>query len=330
MENSLNEIIDYMLPNQCICRNGFVFTCVYKPANIYNGIVIRNPENCDCWTPKKNFSQRTLNEHIEFINKYKIEKAFIIANDIGFIRKCPTLKYIEIIPSDTASNNFDYSPLYDLPNIKYLNCKTQYGGADEVLSTIIDYRKFNGITDLFVEGKGHLNYNCIQTLKIATIIGDKLNNDLKYLGNCKSLIDLDFTQCNMTSLEGINSLGNIQQLSLFYNRKLKDISMLGSVAESLRSLTIENCPKIVDFSCLYQMVNLEHLHLFGKNVLPNLEFLKCMKKLKTFSFSMFVEDGDLSECLKIPYVNSEHNRKTYNFKDSELPKKTQIEPFSFL
>lgn len=328
--DTLNEIINYMLPNHCVYRDGFVFTCVYKPANIYNGIVIRNPEKCDCWTPKKNFSTRTLAEHIDLINKYKIEKAFIIANDISFIKKCPTLKYIEIVPADTTSDNFDYSPLYDMPNICYLNCRTKYGGSDELLSTTIDYSKINGIRHLHVEGHGHLNYNNQSTLQSVTIIGEKTNKDLKYIYNCKNLIDLELTQCSLTSLDGIDSLNNLQQLSLYYNRNLQDITMLRCIASSLRSLTIENCPRIVDFSCLHQLVNLEHLHLFGKNVLPNLNFLKCMKKLKTFSFSMYVSDGNLSECLHIPYVNSEYNRKTYNLKNSELPKQTQIEPFEFI
>ncbi len=328
--NTLNDIIEYMLPYHCISRDGFVFTCVYKPSNVYNGIVIRNPEKCNCWTPKKCFSERSLDEHIKLINDYRLEKALIIAEDISFITRCPTLKYIDIIPADTATDNFDYSPLYDMPDIRYLNCRTQYGGAEELLSTTIDYSKIKGITDLHVAKKGHMNYNSIQTLQIATIYGDKNHRNLKYLSNCKDLMDLEFTLCGLTSLDGINSFDNLQQLAIYYGRKLQDISELSNVAESLRSLTIENCPKIKDFSCINQLVNLEHLHLFGQNILPNLNFLKSMKKLKTFSFSMCIEDGDLSMCLNIPYVYSERNRKEYNLKDKELPKQLPAAPFELI
>ena len=39
-----------------------------------------------------------------------------------------------------------------------------------------------------------------------------------------------------------------------------------------------------------------------------------------FLFSMNVLDGDLTPCMKIPYVYCERNRKHYNLKNKDLPR----------
>jgi hypothetical protein len=71
---------------------------------------------------------------------------------------------------------------------------------------------------------------------------------------------------------------------------------------------------------LGELESLELLELSGNNELPNLNFLKTMKNLKTFVFNVNIKDGDLSQCLKLSYAFSEKNRKHYNLKDSDLPK----------
>ena len=121
-------------------------------------------------------------------------------------------------------------------------------------------------------------------------------------------------------MEGIQKSKKIQCLYLHYNRSLNDISALKNVKKTLRALRIENCPKINDFSVLEELENLELLELSGNNELPSLSFLKTMKNLKTFIFSMNVKDGDLYPCLNLSYAYSEKNRKHYNLKDMDLPK----------
>ena len=62
---------------------------------------------------------KPLEEQIEYIRQHNIKKAIVVAENIEFLRQCPSLEYLKIIPSDTVST-FDYSPLYDLPNINML------------------------------------------------------------------------------------------------------------------------------------------------------------------------------------------------------------------
>lgn len=307
-------------------RQGYVFAPLTQ-SNIYDAIVIRNPSQCQAWCPKYGFSDHSLEDHIELINQYQLKKVIIIAEDISFITRCPSLRYINIILADTAIDHFDYSPLYDMPNIKELTCTTAYGGPKEHLHTAIDYSKIKGLVKVGVAGKGHLNYNLVDTLEELHISGDKTHEDLTAISSSQNLKRIWFLQSSLKSLSGIGRFPKMQDLSFDYMRSLCDISQLSHVANSLRALSIENCPKIADFSVLYDLVNLEHLHLYGKNELPNLAFLNKMKKLKTFVFSMSVKDCDLTPCLQIPYASTFHDRKQYNLKDKDLPKALPSEPF---
>lgn len=325
--NTITEIVDYFDLNHCVNRDGFVFTAVTEPANVLDSIVIRNPVNCDCWSPKKSFSLHSLEEHIDLINNYKLEKAFIIAEDISFITKCPTLKYLEIIPADSAKDNFDYSPLYQMPELKFLLCRTRYGGSLEPKSTTINYAEINGVHELNIDGKGHLNIEKLNSLESLDISNDN-HESLEWLSLCNGLKNICLIKPKLKTLKGIEKMGNLQQLSIDYGRSLRNISELKSVSCSLRALRLSNCPKIEDFTCLNELTNLEHLELFGGNNLPNLKFLYSMKKLKTFCFSMNVLDFDLTPCLQIPYVDLAKGKKLYNFMNAQLPKKLPTKPFS--
>lgn len=319
MINFEETITDYsIIAQRYILREGFVFTAVTFPGVVYDAIVIKYPRDVPCFSPRMAGSAHSLEEHIDFINKYKIEKALIIANRIDFITKCPTLKHIRIIPADSAGNEFDYSPLYEMPEIKSLHCSTVYGFKEE-FSTSIDYSKVAGIEDFSVSGLGHKNYNIIKTLKSLGVSGYN-KDDLTDMFSSSILDTLTLIQCKVKSLEGLQRSKKMQCLYLYYNRSLQDITSLRKVKKTLRALRIENCPKIDDFSVLGELENLELLELSGNNSLPDLSFLKTMKNLKTFIFSMNVLDGNLIPCLTLSYARSLKNRKHYNLKDADLPK----------
>ena len=301
-----------------ILRDGFEFKSLTFPHNIYDAIVIKNPANMICQTPRIVKTERTLGEQIDLVNKLKLKKAYVVAEEISFITECPTLEHLSVIPAGNAKNHFDFSPLYSMPKIKSLNCKTQYGDRDQY-SSFLDYTNVTGLESLSISGSGHNNYNQIATLKSLGISGYK-GNDLTQLFHSPVLDTLLMIQCKIKSLHGIQQSNKMQCLYLYYNRALQDISALRHVKSTLKALRIENCPKIEDFSVLSELDNLELLELSGSNVLPSLDFLKTMKNLKTFVFSMNVLDGDLSPCMRLSYVFSEKDRKHYSHKDRELPK----------
>lgn len=322
MQNELSKVLSYYETQgkHYIYHDGFVFAAVTEPANVYDGIVIRCPETAKAFSPLFGYSDKTLQEHIDFVNKYQLEKAIIFADSIDFITQCSSLRYIKIFPSDCAANNFDYSPLYNMPEIKYLECRTIYD-LKEDRSTTVDYSQIAGLKHLHICGKGHLNVSLVNTLETLHIQSYKTCVDLVGICSGENLKCLDVVNCSLRSLTGLENLGCLETLSLSCNRNLQNIDALEKVIDSLRILSIESCSKISDFTVLDKLENLEYLELYGKNELKDLSFLNKMKKLKFFAFSMNVLNGDLTPCHNIEYVRSEKNRKHYNLKDKDLPKK---------
>ena len=317
---NVNEIIteNRILSQYYILRHGYEFKPLTHPANIYDALVIKKPPTATCVYPKIVMTGQTLSEQIDFVNENKLEKAIIVANNISFLANCPTLKHLIIIPENGSEDNFDFSPLYKIPEVKTLNCRTVYGVHEE-LSGQVDYSKINGIESLGISGKGHINFNRIETLKTLGV-SNYTGVDLTDMFSSKKLDTIRLIRCKTKSLDGIQQSDNMQCLYLHYNRYLQDISALKETQKSLKALRIENCPSINDFSVLEELEKLELLELSGSNKLPDLSFLLKMKNLKTFILNMDVNDGDLSPCLDLSYVYSAKNRKHYNLKNTELPK----------
>lgn len=299
-------------------RNGFVFTVMGKSA-VFDTLVIRCPQHADICPPKLGVSSKSLDEHIQLINQHQLEKAIVICEDLSFIVRCPSLKEISIYPFNVTTSNFDFSPLYEMPCIRRLFCNLLQS-TNHRNDAIIDYSRISGIKDVSIVGNGHTGYvtsTSIERLWISRQSGLETFSDISMSGALK---DVMVFQCGLQTLRGIEKHRNLQSLALHHNRSLVDISPLVGVSESLRSLSIDSCPKICDFSVLHELTNLEHLVLKGSNNLENLSFLNRMAKLKTIYFTMNVKDGNISSCMKIPYASCK-NRKHYNYKDAQLPKR---------
>lgn len=319
MVDKIFEAVDYKaLADHYIVRNGFVFLPLTYPYNVYDALLMRQPENALCFSPQRPYSIRSLDEHIALVNDLKLEKAVIIANSIDFIKKCPSLRYLKVIPADDSGNGFDYSPLYDMPKIKSLGCPTVYGRNDEFFTTI-DYSRIKGIESFEVYNSGYLNFENITTAK-SLFLSNYQAHDLQNAFSSVELDTLRLIQCKVRSLEGIQKSKKMQCLYLDYNKTLNDISTLKETAKTLRLLRIDHCPRIEDFSVLGELENLELLELSGNNELQDLNFLKSLKKLKTFIFSVNVKSGDLSPCMELSCVRCLKNRKHYNFRNEDLPK----------
>ncbi len=310
-----------------IFREGFVFTSLDEPANVFDAIVIRYPASADCICPRVGFSTRSLNDHIAAIKAYGIKKAVIIAENIDFILDCPMLEGLHIIPANTAPDQFDYSPLYQLYNISSLQCHTVYGVKEE-MSTCVDYSRIHSpLIWLGILGKGHLNYQKIPTLERLSISDKQLLNLDDFV--LPRLIKLSMLQCGLRSLKGIENCPNLQWLDMSYLRNLIDISAISSLAPALRSLAFENCPRVTDFSVISKLNALEYLEMKGKNELPNLDFIKVLPKLKFVALSMTVVDGNV-DCLRnIQYADAVCKRH-YTLKNKDLPKDRTNLGFQFL
>ena len=318
MIEELNKTVTdgYVLRHGFIVRDGFVFVLGDKPA-VYDTLLIRSPS--DAVGPIKHaYASKTLDEHIMLINQYQLEKAKIICRDLSFIVQCPSLKEISIYPDDFGSDSFDYSPLYSMPNLKSVCCQTQYGIHGQY-KAYVDYSKMKGLREIGAAGSGHNGYETVSTLETLWISNCKKHRDFQNISCSDQLQDVTLMQCGIRELNGIEKHKKLSSLALYHNRCLSDISSLASLGDSLRILAIEGCPKISDFTFLSALRKLEHLQLYGSNMLPTLSFLKEMPNLKTLTFTMNVEDGDLTLCMNVPYASCK-NRKHFNLKDAQLHK----------
>lgn len=284
-----------------------------------DAIVVHNPQAAISAGPVVLRSKKSLDEHIRYIQENKIKKALVIAEDIRFLRQCPSLEYLWIIPAFSA-RNFDYSPLYDLPCVKWLQCETIYGIHEDQIAHV-DYSRIHGLRRLSVaEIKGHHQLCSVSGLqRLSLWSGQPGTSTLVGAFDGAALETLTLGESSLLSLDGIEQACQLQGLRLFYNRKLSDISALRALKESLIWLEIDSCGKITDFSALSELHNLEVLSLRGSNTLPDISFLQNMPKLTTLYLRMNVADGDLQMCTKIPYVAIK-NRKHYSHKDSDFSK----------
>jgi hypothetical protein len=298
--------------------DGYVFTAIRNPANVFDAILVRNPSNARRFGGKEIESIHSLCDHIEYINKYGIEKAEVIADNISFLNQCPTVKHINIIPSVTSGEEFDFSPLYAHPQIVSLRCSTKYGNYHE-RSACVDYSRIHGLEYLIVGTEYDLNFQCVPTLK-TLCVSNYRDSDLHNLFCSTALDTLELNSCRLRTLDGLESASRIQCIYLANNRWLEDISKLAEVSKTLKALRIRKCARVQDFSVLSQLRNLEYLHLEGSNKIPSLDFLSSLPKLKTLVFDMDVQDGDLLPCIGLSYAHCGRIRKHYNVSAKELPK----------
>lgn len=318
----LNEPVEdrVVLNNEDVYREGFVFSsALNESAFIFDALVIRCPEQCRCFSPQYGASQRSLQEHIDLVNELQLEKAVVIGEDISFLSQCPTLQHLWIHPADSAADHFDFSPLYQMPQVLELGCSTVYGGIRENKKGTVDCSQIPGLRSLYVRGKGMEHFEGLTTLERLSMRERKEFVDLRPFENNVHMKQLEFSQCGFTSLNGLEHFPELKTMELFSCRRLADISALAAVGESLEVLRIESCAKIEDFEALGKLKNLKLLVLRGSNTLPNLNFLKCMTSLQRFVFEVDVADGDLTPCLHIPEVVCMRNRRHFNRTNDQLP-----------
>lgn len=286
---------------------GFSFTSIVNPHCNKDAIHI---------LPNKTWS-----EYIDFINSNSIDKAKVTMPTLDGIQRCESLKYLHILPPQNAPKLYNFSPLYDMAEIKYLNCSNRTGDNWRYTSEI-DYSQIKGLEALrFDANRKSKHYNNIPSLKSLCVSSfSGANGDLTDLFCSTELDTLFMLQCKNRSLDGIALSQNMKCVYLYNNRSLENICALHGVRDSLTALRIENCPNLKDFSVLHELKNLELLSLCGSNTLESLSFVRAMPRLKTLILEMNVLDGDLSACKELSYVYVDRIHRHYNVKENELPK----------
>jgi len=318
MKAIYDEIIAQSYDLKYVIRDGYAFTSL-KKENVFDALIVSNYLEPNALYKFNSQVTRTLDECISLINRYNLESAVFLTNDITVLKRCPSIKCFTLYENSITHNLAKFSSLYFLPGIKQFTIGNT-----------------NQIEELYVAGNSPLYFQKQRTIKRLNLCGiDEKSNDKKMHiktvedFDLPSLVKLTIIQCGITSLKGIEKCPKLQWLDLSYLRSLSDISSLSTLAPTLRSLSFENCPQITDFSVLSELKELEYLELKGKNELPNLDFIAKLPKLKFLILTMNVLDGEVKCLQKIQYVDAVCKRH-YNLKSKDLPKDTIDLEFRFI
>lgn len=324
MDMKLDEVLTGW-QESWLLRGNFAFAASWRLGDQarFDRLIVRDPARANSPEGHRGYSACTLAEHIELINRMQLKKVLCICGDIGFLRSCPSVEDVIVCPAFGSPEDFDYSPLYDLPKLRALSCSTACGAACEG-GTTVDYARLPHLKHLHVGGdrgdRGHLGYERLTELETLHVSGGKRHKRLADLCASPALKELSLLECGVKSLEGLHQHPQLCTLNLSHCRALEDISALREAADSLRELVIDGCPRIRDFSALGELMELEILQLDGSNTLPDLQFLNAMPRLRFLHFTMDVADGDLSPCLRLPYASC-RNRRHFSLRDEQLPKR---------
>lgn len=95
---------------------GFLFRGDYlfapmQTANVFDAIVVKIPQDASCSSPQYPAARRPPHDCISVIKQYGLTKAIVIADELSFLRACPSLTDLVVIPADKAAVPFDFTPL---------------------------------------------------------------------------------------------------------------------------------------------------------------------------------------------------------------------------
>ena len=326
-EISIPVPIENQNPLGFVNRYGFIFQCGRSfPPNILDTLLIR-PLMVQGKTPGSmcDLAGKTEKNYVDFINDNQLTKVCFATKTFDIARYCPCLQIVNVFPNMNFDENLDLSPLYTLEHLKSLSmyiCLTRELERQKyrplINKPLIDYSKFCKLENLetVLHRYGHVGYNKIQTLKTLSLTRYE-GLDL-WQAFCSPLLDsLSLSDTKIKTLDGIEQSSRMQCLHLLYCRSLHDISALQKVKSTLKALSLDYCPKIKDLSVLSELENLEYLRIEGTFTIPDVEFLKGMKNLKTLILTCRVESGDMSPCLGIQTVYFD-NKRHYNLKNEDM------------
>lgn len=236
----------------------------------------------------------------------------------GTLRFLPQLDFLEYL--DLWSSNIrDVIPLYSLPQLKGLSLNG--------VTAQIDFSRFPRLRELSLGQWRERSFRSVfdgANLEILSISGFRGSN-LSSFSRLQNLESLALSNSPISSLTGIESIGQLIRLSLVLTNKLEEIDRLPvrlrvlwverthslrrltalATAQSLRTLVLKECPRIESLKPIQR--------------LPCLETVGLMQTTN-------VLDGDLGVLLSLPRLQHATflDRNHYNVSSSQFPKKLPV------
>nr|WP_254178232.1 MULTISPECIES: hypothetical protein [unclassified Planococcus (in: firmicutes)] len=261
-------------------------------------------------------SQDNVQESVQYIQTHQINSVEVTYEyeeaQIDFLRECSTIENLSLEGPSVKS----MSGAYHLKKLKTLAI------SDVSRSLILDFNQLTTLEEIYgtlppkAEGIGSL-----VNLKKMQIGGYKpKGKNLEEFAGLKALVDLELTNANIVSLEGIQGLKNLNHLELYRMRTLTDIGAIQHLSENLTSLHIEKTKNIQDFTPIGKVQSLVHLALNDCGTISSIQFIKHLPHLSSMRFwDSTVLDGDVSPCIELEHVDFT-NKKHYSHRLKEGPR----------
>jgi hypothetical protein len=122
------------------------------------------------------------------------------------------------------------------------------------------------------------------------------SKSLDEIAEYRKITELHLVRANIKSLAGIQKLKHLINAEFHYMRNLESVEDLQD--SSVEKLVFTHCKRLTDLSALGQSPRLKTLFYHDSGPLPNLQFVRQSRSLKSFRFvGVDVLDGDLSPLL---------------------------------
>jgi internalin A len=204
-----------------------------------------------------------LKETIQFVIENKLEQIQI---RYGFDEKNnnATVDFKEL---EKLSPYLKILSFCDLHNMEIINFESIYSlnklekiYINPMGKFTFDVSRFNKLRHLGIEyWKGIKNIGKIKTLESMVIIKYPYEN-ISELSSLSNLKILHIYSSKIKSLEGIERLKSLEELSLSRNNSLENINIIKNI-NSLNKLSIEKCKKLIDYNFVYELENIKSLYV---------------------------------------------------------------------
>ncbi|HEY4062750.1 MAG TPA: hypothetical protein VGM30_12665 [Puia sp.] len=178
----------------------------------------------------------------------------------------------------------------------------------------IDFKCFPDLEVASIDWNSKLSHmdSCKKLKKLVLWKYKSKSADFSDLNELEALVSLGITDSNISTFSGIEKFHKLSEFQGHFLTKLESIKDLSSLNRTLRSLELDNCKKLKDYSpSLLALTYLEKLILTNCGELNDLNFISDMAVLNFFSFvETNVKNGDLSPLVskKIEFIGFDDKR----------------------
>ena len=236
----------------------------------------------------------------------------------NFVKVFKKTKHLDI--GMKTGGDFDNSFIYNLPKLEGIVISL-FRDTDFILDCAKLPKSLYSL-NLSVWSKKHIiNIEALNNTDLKVLyISEFDEKDLTKLSTLTNLTGLGITRSKIKSLKGIETLTNLDWLSLGAVRSLTDLSDITTL-QKLEELEINICWKLEDFSPIGSLQKLKRLRLIDCKKLASIQFVKDMPNLKYLSAmgSTVINDYDTTPAEHIPvFFGSIDKRYNKQYPEKEI------------